>query len=285
MTEPLPLGPFPPGSLTSGSLRRGATDPGNSVTPAGPARGTAPSGKRTGGLRALAGEALDLVLPRCCPGCGGPTGWCDGCAAALTGRLRSVRLDAPAMDAAAGLALPPVRALARYTGPVRAAILAGKEGARRDLPVRLGAAVGRAWTRSAGPPPPRTQPIWIVPAPSRRAAARRRGGDPVTRMARAAADELAAAGWPVGVAPCLYTASRARDSVGLDAAQRAANLAGRIRFRPRAGPGPGARVLLLDDVVTSGATVVSAVRVLHGRGIGVIDSLFVAAAAPWVRPV
>lgn len=237
-------------------------------------------------VRGLPAAALDLVLPLECPGCGGAAAWCAGCAAGLTGRLRSVRLADAALDAAAGLPLPPVRALARYAGPVRAAVLAGKEGARRDLPVVLGAAVGRAWVRSAGRPPPEPAgPVWLVPAPSRRAAARRRGGDPVTRMARAAAVELIAAGWPAGVAPCLVTAGRARDSVGLDAAQRAANLAGRVRFRPRAGPGPGAQVILLDDVVTSGATVVSAVAVLRGQGIEVIDSVAVAAAAGWAGRV
>lgn len=238
------------------------------------------------GTRGLAAAALDLVLPLSCPGCGGATAWCAGCATTLTGRLRSVGLDDAALDAAANLALPPVRAPARYAGPVRAAILAGKEGGRRDLPVALGAAVGRAWVRSAGRPPPHLAgPVWLVPAPSRRAAARRRGGDPVTRMARAAAVELVAAGWSAGVAPCLVTAGRARDSVGMDAAQRAANLAGRVRFRPRAGPGPGSSVVLLDDVITSGATVVSAVAVLRSQGIEVIDALAVAAAAPWLRTV
>jgi predicted amidophosphoribosyltransferase len=56
------------------------------------------------------------------------------------------------------------------------------------------------------------------------------------------------------VAPALTLGRRARDSVGLDAAARAANLAGRLRVRVAALPPAGAAVLLVDDVVTTGAT-------------------------------
>ncbi|WP_222618268.1 ComF family protein [Nakamurella sp. PAMC28650] len=226
------------------------------------------------------GVLLDLVLPRPCPGCGGPEPWCSGCAATLSPRARQVALPEVTLDTAADVALPVVRALARYAGPVRAAILAGKERGRSDLPPLLGLAVGTALIRLrriALVP----DEVWIVPAPSRRAAARRRGGDPVTAMASAAARTMAAAGIVAGVAPCLYTQGRARDSVGLDAAARTANLAGRIRFRRSGAPPDGVAVVLLDDVLTTGSTVVAAVRALSVAGIDVICGLAVATAAPW----
>lgn len=224
--------------------------------------------------------ALDLAVPRPCPGCGGPEPWCSGCAATLDARPRLVLLPEPTLDAAAGTALPPVRAIARYAGPVRAAILAGKEHGRTDLPDRLGTAIGRSLLRlrRMGVLP---ADCWIVPAPSRRAAARRRGGDPVTAMAVAAAVTMARAGVAAGVAPCLHTGGRARDSVGLDAAGRVANLAGRIRFRERAGPPGGAAVVLVDDVVTTGATLLASVAALHAQGIEVAGLLALSAAAPW----
>jgi predicted amidophosphoribosyltransferase len=231
-------------------------------------------------LPAAVRTALDLALPRPCPGCGGPEPWCAGCAATLDARPRLVLLPEQTLDAAAGDPLPPVRAITRYAGPVRAAILAGKERGRTDLPGRLGEAMGRALLRLR-----RIQALpedcWIVPAPSRRAAARRRGGDPVTAMAVAAAGTMARAGVGADVAPCLYTGGWARDSVGLDAAGRVANLAGRIRFRERAGPPAGRPIVLVDDVVTTGATLLASVRALRARDIQVSGLLALAAAAPW----
>jgi predicted amidophosphoribosyltransferase len=92
---------------------------------------------------------------------------------------------------------------------------------------------------------------------------------------------MARSGVPAGVAPCLFTGGRARDSVGLDAAGRVANLAGRIRYSERAGPPAGTPVVLLDDVVTTGATLLASVAALRMRGIVVTGLLAVAAAAPW----
>lgn len=226
------------------------------------------------------GVLLDLVLPRPCPGCGGPLPWCPGCAGTLALRARQISLNEVTLDAAADVALPDVRALARYAGPVRAAIIAGKERGRWDLPPLLGRSIGAALVRLrriALLP----EEVWIVPAPSRRSAARTRGGDPVTAMAASAARTLAEAGVAAGVAPCLYTQGRARDSVGLDAAGRAANLSGRIRFRTGGAPPAGVAVVVLDDVLTTGATMVAAVRALSDAGIDVVCGLAVATAAPW----
>lgn len=216
--------------------------------------------------------AADLVLPRPCPGCGRAGPWCESCAATLAGPPRRLRPPDQLVDANR---LPPVWALARYAGPVRAVILAGKEKGRRDLPTLLGAPMGMA-VRQLHAWGSVREPVWLVPAPSRPSAARRRGGDPVRAMATAAARTAAQAGLPVGVAPCLVTGGRARDSVGLDAAQRQRNLAGRVRLVERVAPPQGAGVLLIDDVLTTGATAVAATRALRAAGHRVVGMLALA---------
>ena len=240
--------------------------------------------ERTGALVGLADALADLVLPRPCPGCGRAGPWCDSCAATLTGPPRRIRPpdDLGGRRSGGPARLPPVWALAHYTGPVRAAILAGKEKGRRDLPPRLGVALGAAvvhllaWGAVA-------EPVWLVPAPSRPAAARRRGGDPVRAMATAAARTVAGEGLAAGVAPCLVTAGRARDSVGLDAAARRQNLSGRVRFVSGAAPPPDTDVLLVDDVLTTGSTAVAAAATLAAAGRRPVGMLTLAAVPRWVN--
>ena len=182
---------------------------------------------------------VDLVLPAECGGCTEPPSvgaWCAHCAE---------RLGTPAWVTLPGG--PAVLTAGRYTGPLRTALLRYKERGRRDLAAPL--------ARHLLPvlhavPSDRPGTAWLVPAPSRPAAARARGGDHVARLARA----LAATRPDIRVAQALALARRTRDSVGLDAAERAANLAGALRVRHAVLPPPGSRVVLLDDIVTTGAT-------------------------------
>ena len=157
----------------------------------------------------------------------------------------------------------------------------GKERGRRDLPLLLGRALGAGLLRMRA-----TSLVpadsWLVPAPTRRSAARRRGGDPVPAMARAAAAAVAAAGEPCGVAPCLVTSGSAGDSVGLDAAARAANLSGRVIWVAAGAPPAGAGAVIVDDVLTTGATTSAACRTLHAAGVRV-DAVLVLASVPgWI---
>ncbi|MFC5061200.1 hypothetical protein ACFPBZ_03205, partial [Actinomycetospora atypica] len=88
------------------------------------------------------------------------------------------------------------------------------------------------------------------------------------------------------VLPALELTAGARDSVGHSPAARAANLAAHLRVR--AGPlrdaDRGLPVVLLDDVVTTGATAVAAARALAGAGLPV-DLLLVVTAVGARRPV
>jgi predicted amidophosphoribosyltransferase len=183
----------------------------------------------------LLAALVDLLLPGSCGGCGAPgVGWCAACA----GRLGPLRR--PVLPGG-----PPVVAAGRYRGVLRSAVLAYKERGRRDLAGPLSSLLVAPLDRVAG-----RGEVWLVPAPSRPAAARARGGDHMLRLCR----HLARGDPAYRIAPALRLGRRARDSVGLDAAGRAANLAGRLRVTARALPPPGSPVILVDDVVTTGAT-------------------------------
>lgn len=203
------------------------------------------------------------MLPVECGGCGAPsTRWCDSCAGALTVRADEPILVTPRLDPGV-----PVFSLGRYAGVRREAIVAVKERGRTDLVAPLSAAlhVGLTHLLAWGIV---DEPLTLVPAPTRRSAARRRGGDPVTRMA------LAAGSPGTTVSQALRMRAFTRDSVGLSASDRQHNIAGRIVLRKPVG----GDVLLVDDVVTTGATADESVRVLQTAGARVTAVLTVAHA-------
>lgn len=209
--------------------------------------------------------SFDLLLPARCAGCRAPGSPCCGrCRCEFAGPL-PLACELPGAVAA--------YAMAAYRGAARQLVLAYKERGRRDLAGPLGQVLadgvrgllsrGLPLVRAAG------DPVCLVPVPSRSAASRVRGGPHVQRLAAECAVALAAAGVPAAVAPALRLAAGARDAVGMDAAARAANVAGRL-FAVRAGcPPAGSAAVLLDDVLTTGATAAAAIRVLTAAGVPV----------------
>ncbi|MGW2419368.1 ComF family protein [Streptomyces sp. NPDC001709] len=204
-------------------------------------------------------DLTDLVLPADCAGCGAPrTVLCARCRAALCGRPpRRVR---PVPEPAG---LPVVHAAAPYAGEVRSLLLAHKERGALALAGALGTALAaavRAGLGAGGTGPP----VLLVPVPSARWAVRARGHDPVRRMALAAAGELRRAGRPARVAAVLRQRRPVADQAGLDARRRLANLAGALEVTAGGGRLLGAgHVVLVDDLITTGASLAEAARALR----------------------
>jgi predicted amidophosphoribosyltransferase len=240
-------------------------------------------------------ELARLLLPVACP-CGElDVPWCAGCAALLTGPPVRAELGAPRLDRLDGVPPVPVWALTPYAGPVRDVVVHWKDRGRADLDRLLAPALRRAAARlgpvlshalgSALHPALGSAPIAVVPVPSTGAARRARGREPVAVLARAVARGLHDAGLPARVVPALVRRGAGRDQVGLGARARGRNLAGSVRMTR-----PGARALgqrsmciLVDDVLTTGATLAAVERALEGSGHDVLGATVLAATPPPAR--
>ncbi len=243
--------------------------------------------------------ALDLLVPQSCAGCARPgEPWCPVCAlAAGRGPVR-LRLGLPG-------ALP-AWAAASHEGPAGRAVVAFKEGGAQLLVRPLGRLLSGAvlatlreadgttpdgttpdgttpdgttpdGTTPDGTTPARhlgTGPLWLVPVPARRAARRARGIDHVHALAGVAAADLRRRGLPAHRLAALHHVRASRDQVGLTRALRQANVAGTLAGARL----PAGRVLIVDDVATTGATLAEAVRAARAAGGKVIGATTVTGA-------
>ncbi|WP_149829972.1 ComF family protein [Streptomyces tailanensis] len=251
-------------------------------------------------------DLTDLVLPAECGGCGRPRAvLCPECRAELTGappgRVRPVPEPS---------GLPVVYAAAPYEDAVRATLLAHKERGALALAEPLGMALAGAvragldetwgemrWGRGGGgggaPEEEHVleeEPVLLVPVPSARRAIRARGHDPARRIALAAAGVLRRAGVSARVAGVLRQRRAVADQSGLDSRQRVDNLAGALEVV--AGGARllgGGRVVLVDDLMTTGASLSEAARAVRaaraGCAISGASAAGRAARGPGARPV
>lgn len=209
-------------------------------------------------------------LGTACPTCGAATwGICSDCRADLS-------QWAPQRIGSA----PLVCTAAVYQGVWREALIAVKEKGARSLVLPLGgalaAAVGQLLESCERPP----RQLTLVPMPSRRRAVQARGIDSTYLLARAAARAMLPHEGPhVQVRRCLTYTRTVKDQTGLNRDERHSNLAGALRVRR----GPGLAVVV-DDLVTTGASLTEAVRALHASGAPVLGAAVVCEALHTAGP-
>jgi predicted amidophosphoribosyltransferase len=221
-----------------------------------------------GGAVARALEsAAGLVWPTQCAGCGEPdVRWCPRCHDRLVGQPREVHPPA-------WTGLAPIWAAAEYAGEVSRLLVAWKDRGRHDLTPLFARALVEVVTAALAGRGGVGQVV-LVAVPSSTAARRRRAGDRVGDLTAATARRMA---WRPPVA-ALTSRRRLIDQAGLGADQRLGNRAGAYRLRRGARARVNGRsVVLVDDIVTTGATVNEAVRVLEEAGAAVEAVVVVAA--------
>lgn len=221
---------------------------------------------------------LDLVVPVRCAGCGEPgASPCPICCAALIRQVPHLLPDI-------GLGVPAVVA-AGYAGSVRGLLLAHKERGRQGLTPPLGAALAVAIRRVLTESGIGPGHVVLVPVPSRGSAVRARGRSTVTELARSAASRLDAPGARCVVGTWLHPVRRLQDQAGLGARQRFRNLAGALEgdapqmARSSLGASGERPVVIVDDVITTGATAHEAVRALVAAGHNVVGVAGIAGVA------
>ena len=204
---------------------------------------------------------LDSLAPEPCCACGvgdawGPLRVCPGCERAIPNGVRRLALPDPL---GRGWALGP------YEGALGALVRAGKYAPRTALLTGLGRRLGRSLHDRA----PAWDAVTWVPSPRVRRASR--GFDPAETVARAVASELDR--------PLLATLRRVDASPQAARSDRERRQAIRGAYVTLPAIVAECRLLLVDDVITTGATLATCADALLCSGARAIDGAGVAARA------
>ena len=210
---------------------------------------------------------LDLLVPPRCPGCGREGELlCDACLLPFHRRLDEPPGTPLGLPSDLPRGIVQLEWCGTFSGPVRAAIHLLKYKGQRRLAEPLGEALARRWERSAAG----GDVVTWVPVHAERE--RERGFDQAELLARVVGEAL---GLPV--LRCLERAASTRAMHALGRHERSRNVAGAFTVAP--GQEPllrGHWPVIIDDVVTTGATLAGCASALDDAGAVAVSALAVA---------
>ncbi len=219
-------------------------------------------------MSSLASRVLDLAFPGRCAGCGREGDpLCPGCLPALDARL-DLRAGVPiGLPGDVPANLLQVEWCAPFAGTVRKALHELKYAGEQRLAEPLGAAVARRWSRAGA------GGNLLVPVPVHAERRRKRGYDQAVLIAAAAARALG-----IPSAPILHRTRNTTAQFDLDRSERAGNVRGAFALVPGGDPQRlrDRWIVLVDDVMTTGATLSACASPLLDAGAIGVSAITVA---------
>lgn len=218
------------------------------------------------GFANLRRALLSFLFPAHCPACGAYVeergGWCAAC---LSCTVRLHRLALPGKNPAA---LDAAWAVGSYDGPLGELVRALKYRKKRAVLPQIGAAL-----RTADLQTEIGEFDFAVPVPLHAAREKERGFNQAVLLYLS---WLGEAGIPL--APVLVRGRKTRPQYGLGEEERLANVRGAFLLAAGVQPAQlsGKRILLLDDIMTTGATLTACAAVLKEAGAGRVAALVLA---------
>ncbi len=212
-------------------------------------------------------RVLDVLLPPACPGCGREgAALCAACRVVMSRRRDEPAASPVGLPVRVPVGIVQVEWCCSYTGPARACVHALKYDGEQRLVAPLAQLMAERWQRAA------IGGDVLVPVPVHADRLRQRGFDQAELLARALSRLL-----DLPVTHAVRRAARTAAQHQLGRSARAGNVSAAFTLDAASAAAIAGRwAVLVDDVVTTGATLAGCARVLREGGAVAVSAICLA---------